>query len=39
MLQKNNVNDVTHTLQAKGEKCLLKYTFKSVANVNDLLSR
>jgi len=30
MLQKNNVNDVAHTLQAKGEKCLLKYSFKSL---------
>ena len=29
-LQKNNVNDVDHTLQAKGEKCLLKYSFNSL---------
>ena len=27
---KNNVNDVAHTLEAKGEKCLLKYSFKSL---------
>ena len=30
MLQKNNVNDVAHKLQTKGEECLLKYNFKSL---------
>ena len=30
MLQKNNVNEVAHTLQAEGEKCLLKYSSKSL---------
>ena len=28
--KKNNVNDVDHTLQTKGEECLLKYNFKSL---------
>jgi len=28
--KKNNVNDVAHTLQSKGEKCLLKYSLKSL---------